>query len=157
MGLKHSSAVTDAALCSLAETRFALRDDIKRMYGIRGSWRFRDDILVIQNNSVATNPDRALQNWFAEHKRRAGPTFSMSVVELSAKEVTMLSNVIYRGRHRWLAQVKPRTNECPPLNMTSAHPRTVTSRWPYAQLRALEALGSTDNDLKQAREILATV
>lgn len=131
MGLRLSASVCDAALLNLAEAGYALSPSVRRAYGIKAYFRFRDDIWIL-SESHAEFPD-----WYRGVKRLATPIFFMKVVEISSFAVTMLAVKVIKQPHGFDVRPRDRTYEDPPLSMYSGHHPSVTLSWPRSAARMI--------------------
>jgi hypothetical protein len=131
MGLKHSSALCDAALYAMCERPFILKHVVLRVHGIRLYRRFKDDMFAI-----VSNPGLA-GRWLQCVKGRCQGTFAFECIECSQYSVTMLALKIWKGPGRGILTCpRERVLDGPVLSITSAHDLSLHQAWPVALLRS---------------------
>ena len=141
MGLKHSSAVADAAWFSLAD-KMLLQPGLARRFGFEHFCRFRDDVFLIANKG-------GVELWLNWLRRRVGCIFDFEVVEMSVHQVNMLAVQVYVNN----GKIHTRPAEKPlaaPLDPQSAHNQCVHSAWPRTVMRGLADLCTNQRDVDKA-------
>ena len=136
MGLKHSGETADAALFTRV-MEWATREETCKTFGIDGIFQFRDDILMLCNDS------EAFEEFFAQLSKHAG-YFTISFDEKSFESIDWLDITIFRHNSRWL--IKPffkKSNIGVPLSCPSAHNPAVHLSWPGQVIRRLGDRSST--------------
>ena len=141
MGLKHSSALCDAALFAKCERPFILNKAAAQFFGIKYYRRFKDDMFAI-----VSNPGKA-GAWLHCVRKRCKGTFLFTCESCSRVAVTMLALKVLRGPlGTVLTEPRPLTLDGPILSITSAHHSSVHRGWPSALLR--NQLGMTSVELR---------
>jgi hypothetical protein len=143
MGLRHSSEVANYSLYQLVELPFACNPAVQAEFGIRGYWRYFDDILVI------TDSIGDFKRWFMRFAELSD-CFIPEIEEISRHAVNMLNMRVYVdgcGCLQTVAVFKP-SSLAVPLDTISCHPPHVHSAWPRATLVSSLRLCSTFSDMQ---------
>ena len=128
MGLRHSSAVADAALTVLAERDFACDPGTLQKHTVTSYARFKDDIFIVASGR------EEIRKFFRTFHDLASPIFDCEVVELSGSCVEMLAvDVHLKNCEMWTTPKK--RYQGPPLSTDSAHPSHVHLSWPVTALK----------------------
>jgi len=147
MGLVHSGAVSDLALCARAEISWACRSDVQDAHRILCWLRFRDDIFVV-------GADKGLLKAFYSEFSRRCKYFETEVVQWSRCSVSMLQTNVRRVGRRLVAAPKFKgCNSGMPLDRSSCHAPHVHAYWPCAFVRSLGRLSTWHVDAVHAKMI----
>jgi len=147
MGLVHSGAVSDLALCARAEISWACRSDVQDAHQILCWLRFRDDIFVV-------GADKGLLKAFYSEFSRRCKYFETEVVQWSRCSVSMLQTNVRRVGRRLVAAPKFKgCNSGMPLDRSSCHAAHVHASWPCAFVRSLGRLSTWHVDAVHAKMI----
>ena len=143
MGMRHSGAVSDAALFVKCEQLFAVRAEIMKLYGIDMFVRLKDDVWLLCHDR------KGFHEYFQLWKRKAG-YYRLKCVELSRTKVTMLQVDVQFKDSRIIAMPKFKTASLgPPLHHTSSHPAHVHRSWPAA---VIQSFGNITLTVKEAND-----
>ena len=131
MGLKHSSALCDAALFAMCERPFILKPVVALAHGVRFHRRSKDDMFAI-----VSNPGLA-GRWLHCVKGRCSGTFAFECIECSRQSVTRLALKVWQGPGgRVFACPRERVLDGPVLSITLAQDISLHQAWPGALLRS---------------------
>ena len=135
MGWAHSSAVADSAFLARVGSML-LQPALMQHYGIRGFWRYKDDLLLVAD---ANRVDRLV----AIVKARAAPLFEVVLDTINSKVIDFPSIRVFADSEGVVTACPVLRAAAVPLSIASAHPRTCRLRWPTGYMRCSSLLCSS--------------
>ena len=130
--------VADALFVAMAD-RWLTHGSTRRGYGICAYWRFRDDLLVVNDSFKKT------RRLCAHLRHRLAPIYKMEGISVSKRSAEMLALSLEVRGCRVHCFPKPRPF-ARPLGMDSAHPMAVHLGWPKAYLNTISQLSTCSKD-----------
>ena len=144
MGMNMSGEVSDETYHNLAET-WAASPEVRRIFGIKYYGRFKDDILVLIDNSLSECTR------FVHLLRQKSKYFQLDVESVSKSVCVMLDVQLVKvpaaGGYaiKSVAYTKP-TSIWSPLSSLSMHAWHTPLAWPDAYIQRLEDICSQNRD-----------
>ena len=140
MGLTSSGEVSDCAFLQMVEVPLICSSLLAREHGLRGYWRFKDDIICLID---VPNPDHHAREIFRKMKERS-KEFKLKQVAVARQvdflDVTVFFDEVGQIKHDVFIKGSKLGR---PLCSSSMHHPSVHSSWPRAEVVRLRSRCST--------------